>query len=53
MLQTYPEVYVIKKARKDLQRHKICVSDAYHYYILSEIERRCQIEYERNLHNVE
>ena len=42
-----------KQAQKAVQRHPICISDAYHDYILYEIELWDQIEYERNLHNVE
>ena len=34
-----------KQARKSVQRHTICISDAYHGYILDEIERRYHIEY--------
>ena len=39
-----------KQAWKDIQIHPIHVSDADTDYILDEIKRRNQIEYERNLH---
>ena len=41
-----------KQARKAVQINKILISDAYHDYVLYEIERWYQIEYKK-IHNVE
>ena len=42
-----------KQARKYVQRHKMCISDADQNYLLDETERRYQIKYKRRLQNVE
>ena len=40
-----------KKPRQSVQRQPICISDAGHDYILDEIERCDNIEYEIHMHN--
>ena len=41
----------LKKLCRDFQRQPICIDDAYHDYIIDEIERRDNIGYERKIHN--
>ena len=40
-----------KKARQAVQRQPIFIADAYHGYILDEIERCDHIDYEGKIHN--
>ena len=40
-----------KKALRYVIRQLKCISDAYHNYIIDEIERRANIDYERQIQN--
>ena len=40
-----------KEARQAVQRQHICITDAYHYYIIDTIYRCDNIEYERQIQN--
>ena len=47
-----PSIICIKKqARQYVQRHSTFISDAYHDYILDEIERSYHIGYKIHMHN--
>ena len=39
----------IIQAKKSIQRHPICLTDADYYYILYQIERLIKIEFERTV----
>ena len=42
-------VCTIKHVHKALQRHHICLTDSGHDFILDEIKRRDNIEYDRDM----